>query len=108
MASKKFILPGVVDLASARTVARDLLQYVQSAPKPVLSAVSLDRAGVPLLQILVAARRSAEALGKTFMVDAPANGLLARLLSTYGLDPVLCGAPADLVPPAADHPTQRT
>jgi anti-anti-sigma regulatory factor len=108
MSVASFTLPEVVDLNSAKGVADNLLRHVQASPSPQVNASGVRQAGVPMLQILVAARRHAEELGKPFMVEAAPDGVLARLLSTCGLDPVHCGASADLVPPAADHPMQRT
>lgn len=108
MTLSSFTLPEVVDLNSARAVTDDLLHHIQSSPSTTVQADRLRRAGVPLLQILVAARRQAEALGKSFAVTAGDTSILAKLLSTYGLDPAQCGVVTDLPPPAADHPTQRT
>lgn len=105
MGSKSFPLPEVVDLTSARSVSADLLRHVNDSPTPTLTAARLREGGVPLLQILVAARRYAEAKGKPFSVKAARDGALAKLFSAYALDPVLCGAPADLVAPA-DHTLQ--
>lgn len=108
MSSKAFQLPEVVDLNSAGSVAADLMRHIESSPKPSVNAAGLRQAGVPLLQILVAARRQAEELGKPLTVKAAIGGTLARLLATYALDPVLCGAAADLVPPTAGHSTKGT
>lgn len=108
MSSEPYPLPEVVDLNSAKSVAADLLRHIDTAPKPAVSTAGLRQAGVPLLQILVAARTHAEAQGKPFMVKADRDGALARLLTTYALDPVLCGAPADLLSPAPGHSTKRT
>lgn len=107
MGSKGFPLPEVVDITSAKAVSADLLRHINDSPTPSVSAAGLRQGGVPLLQILVAARLRADALGKPFTVKADRAGVLAKLFATYALDPVLCGAPADLVPPAA-HSTQRT
>jgi STAS domain len=108
MHTKAFPLPEVVDLNSARSVAADLLQHIDGSAEPVVSSTGVRQAGVPLLQILVAARRRAEDLGKTFTVKADPDGTLARLLTTYALDPILCGAPADLLPPMPEHRAKRT
>ena len=107
MSSKAFQLPEVVDLNSARSVAADLMRLIDTSPRPVVNAAGLRQGGVPLLQVLVAARRLAEAMGKPFTVKAGRDGALARLLATYALDPVLCGAAADLVPPAVGQFTER-
>lgn len=108
MRTKAFPLPEVVDLNSARSVAADLLLHIDGSARPVVSAAGLRQAGVPLLQILVAARRHAEGRGKTFTVTAGSDGALARLLTTYALDPILCGASADLLPPLPEPPAKRT
>lgn len=108
MNSKAYQLPEVVDFTSAGSVAADLMRHIATSPKPSVNAAGLRQAGVPLLQILVAARRHAEDSGKPFTVKAGRDSILAGLLSTYALDPVLCGAAADLVPPAAGHSTKRT
>lgn len=108
MTTKSFSLPDVVDLHSARSVADGLLRHIRASTTPSVNTEKLRHAGVPLLQILVAARQFAEAQGKPFTVAAEPGGALAALLSRYGLDPALCGAPADLVPPVTDRSTQRT
>lgn len=108
MSEASFELPEVVDLTSARGVGEDLLRHIQASQAPLVNASGVRRAGIPLLQILVAAKRLAEDLGKPFTVEATRDGVLAGLLSTYGLDPVQCGTSADLLPPAAVHPMQRT
>jgi anti-anti-sigma regulatory factor len=107
MSVASFELPEVVDLTSARGVGEDILHHIQASQAPLVNASGVRRAGIPLLQILVAAKRFAEDLGKPFTVEAR-DGVLAGLLSTYGLDPVQCGTSADLLPRAADHPMQRT
>lgn len=108
MAFPGYTLPEIVNMNSARLVADDLLRHVLSAPSPMVDASNLRQAGVPLLQILVAAKRQADAHAKPFVVDAPRNGALATLLATHGLDPALCGAPHDLASPIAADSTQRT
>lgn len=108
MSSTAFPLPEVVDLGSAKSVATDLMRHIDASPKPTVDAAGLRQAGIPLLQILVAARRHAEGRGKPFTVTANRDGPLAGLLATYALDPVLCGAPADLVPPTSGQSMERT
>lgn len=105
MTSSSYSLPAAVNLNTAKLVADDVLRHVSSVPHPLIRAADLREAGVPLLQILVAAKRQADALGRQLVVDAPPGGALANLFSTYGLDPSACGASADLAP--ADF-TQRT
>jgi anti-anti-sigma regulatory factor len=107
MSVASFELPETVDLKSARRVADDLLRHIKESSSPLVNTTGVRQAGVPLLQILVAAKRLADDLGKPFTVQAAPEGALARLLSTYGLDPVQCGATPDLMPPVADHPIQR-
>jgi len=108
MTTKPFPLPEVVDLASAKAVAADLQRHIDTSPQPTVNAAALRQAGLPLLQILVAAKRHAEGGGKPFTVKAGRDGTLAALLATYALDPALCGAAADLVAPTADHTMKRT
>jgi hypothetical protein len=108
MSSKPYPLPEVVDLNSAKSVAADLMRHVDTATQPAVSTAGLRQAGVPLLQILVAARTHAEGQGKSFTVEADRDGAFARLLTTYAVDPVLCGAPAELLSPAPAYSTKRT
>jgi anti-anti-sigma regulatory factor len=108
MTASQFALPETVDLASAKTVADDLLKHIRKSGAPSVTATGLLQGDATLLQILVAARTFAAIKGKPFTVQADPDGALARLLATYGLDPALCGAPADLVPSAAAAPSQRT
>lgn len=102
-----FSLPDVVDLNSVRDVAEGLTRHIKSSPAPVLDASRLERADLPLLQVLVAGKRLAQSLGKPFSVADGPNGPLADLLSVYGLDPVLCGMPAGDAARSAAVSTQR-
>ena len=108
MTAIRFALPETVDLLAAKKLAEDLLQHISLSPAPLVTTTGLRQGGVPLLQTLVAARVFAASLGKTFTVEAQAEGALARLLAACGLDPVLCGAPADLVPSPTAASFQRT
>ncbi|HLQ18594.1 MAG TPA: STAS domain-containing protein [Tabrizicola sp.] len=102
-----YTLPEIVTLTSAKLVADDVLRHVSSAATPTINAATLREAGVPLLQILVAANRQAEAQGKRLVVQAPADSVLARLFSTFGIDPAACGAAAVPGSQPADS-SQRT
>lgn len=108
MTKKCYSLPEVVDLKSVNSVSDGLLQHIRASSAPSVTTARLRHAGLPLLQVLVAARKLAVAQGKPFTVKAKRGGTLSALLATYGLDPSLCGAPADLAPPEPDHSTQRT
>ena len=76
MTTKGLSLPDVVDLHSARSVADGLLRHIRAATTPSVNTAKLRQAGVPLLQILVAARQFAEAQGKPFTVAAEPGGAL--------------------------------
>lgn len=108
MTALRFALPETVDLPAVKKLAEDLLQHIRLSPATLVATDSLRQGGVPLLQTLVAARVFAASLGKTFTVEAEAEGVLARLLAACGLDPALCGAPADLVPSLTAVSFQRT
>jgi hypothetical protein len=105
MTSSSYSLPAVVNLKTAKLVADDVLRHVSTVSHPLIRATDVQEAGVPLLQILVSAKRHADSLGKRLVVEALPGGALADLFSTYGLEPSACGASADLAP--ADS-TQRT
>jgi anti-anti-sigma regulatory factor len=107
MTAIHFPLPETVDLSAARGLAEDLLKHIRKSPAPTVTTDGLRQGGAALLQILVAARKFAAAQGKPFTTRAEPEGALARILAAYGLDPALCGARADLVPPPADA-FQRT
>lgn len=107
MTAIHFALPETVDLASAKAVADDLLKHVRKSRAPSVTTDGLRQGDATLLQILVAARAFAAGKGKPFTVQADPGGALAQLLAIYGLDPALCGAPADLVPFPAAAPSQR-
>jgi anti-anti-sigma regulatory factor len=90
----RFSIPESVDHQSARPLAEALYTYIETDPTPVVSTERLERGGISLLQILVAGSRTAEKLGKSLVIEAPSEGALARLLSTFGLEPALCGVVA--------------
>lgn len=108
MTAIHFSLPETVDLKTAKDLADNLLRYVRTSPAPSVTADGLRQGGAALLQILVAAKKSAAAQGKSFSLQAEPDGAFARLLASYGLDPALCGAPAALVPSLAATSPQRT
>lgn len=108
MTALRFALPETVDLPAAKKLAEDLLQHIRLSSAPLVTTDGLRQGGVPLLQTLVAARVFAVSLGKTFTVEAEPEGALARTLAACGLDPALCGAPADLVPSLTAASFQRT
>ena len=80
----------VVDLSCAKKIAKDLAHFIRISSEPCLNAYRLRQAGLPLMQLLVSARRYAEAEGKTLRIEAPEGGNLLTLLNTFGLDPDLC------------------
>jgi ABC-type transporter Mla MlaB component len=75
---------------SVRTVA-DMKQRLEEAlagSRPViLNAHTLTGIDAAALQLLVAARKSALASGKSLGIDAPAGGVLHQALARYGLLP---------------------
>jgi hypothetical protein len=75
-------------------LAEALSRYIEADPTPVVSTERLERGGISLLQVLVAGRRMAEKLGKSLVIEAPSDGALIRLFSTFGLEPALCGVVA--------------
>jgi hypothetical protein len=92
---REYVFPDVFDLGSARGIAEELSRYVRDTPSPVVNAVGLRQAGVPLLQILVAGQRQAERDGKLFAVKTVPGSALLASLSACGLDPAHCGVSVD-------------
>lgn len=108
MTIKSLPLPEVVDLRSVRPLAVALARHIETSPAPVVTTQDLRQGGLPLVQILVSGRRSAASLGKTLVIDAEPDGVLARLLATFGLEPALCGVVAGQVPATETTSTQGT
>ncbi|MEQ5872878.1 STAS domain-containing protein [Sagittula sp. NFXS13] len=106
-----YMIPEVVDIASAPKIAKDLARYIRTSPAPSLDAGRLREGGLPLMQILLAARWSAETEGKCLRLIAPEDGQLMRLLKAFGLEAAHCADEItyepDLAPSSSESPDEK-
>lgn len=89
------LMSGMLDLRDAVDLHR-LLQDSLSAHHAVrVDATDLAEADLSILQLLVAARKTAAATGRVLDIRAPEGGALRRLLAAHGLGGLQLMAPAD-------------
>jgi chemotaxis protein CheX len=78
------VLPPLLDLPGAEPLCRELLARMLAAEPTVLDGSQVTRVSTPSAQVLVAARRSAEARGLSFKLNAPSN-VLTEALTDLGI-----------------------
>jgi anti-anti-sigma regulatory factor len=91
-------LHGTIGLRDAAGLTEQLMQALAAHSRVVIDATKLEQADISLVQVLAAARRTADSAGRSLRVVAPPGGVLAELLVRVGLV-----APDGSVPPAADR-----
>lgn len=97
--------PTVVRLDGARTIAvaadthAALSAALAGADAVVVDCRGTSEADLSLVQLLIAARHSADDAGKTLSLAAPADGPLAQILIDAGIgrDPFWAGQPSGAV-----------
>ena len=77
-------LRGTLGLRDAAELAATLETAIAGHPSTTIDAASLAGADFSILQVLAAARRSADAAGRTLRLKAPQGGALAQLLIRAG------------------------
>jgi anti-anti-sigma regulatory factor len=77
-------LRGTLGLRDAPELAATLRAAIDSHASVTLDASELAEADISILQVLVAAHKSAEAAGKALRLGAPADGPFALLLERAG------------------------
>jgi anti-anti-sigma regulatory factor len=77
-------ISGDAGLRNAREVADNLLKALAEHPSVAVDATSATSIDITILQLLVAARKSALASGKSLTLCAPADGVLRQALVKTG------------------------
>jgi anti-anti-sigma regulatory factor len=78
-------LRGTFGLRDAPGLTEQLAQALSTQSKVVVDAVELEQADISLLQVLAAARNTAESTGRSLRLAAPRGGVLAQLVMRAGL-----------------------
>jgi chemotaxis protein CheX len=82
-------LPSILDTAAARPLATVLRECLHDDGALILDASSVSQLGQACLQVLLSARRDAQAGGKSFAIVAPSEPF--RTLATMVGAGQLCG-----------------
>jgi len=84
MTEHVYPLRGALGIRDAAGLASDLRTALESSPSVLVDASGLASADLAIVQVLVAARRSAAESGGGLTVCAPPDGALAGLLAAAG------------------------
>jgi anti-anti-sigma regulatory factor len=91
-------LHGTIGLRDAAGLSEQLTQALAAHSRVTIDATALEQADISLVQVLAAARRTADSTGRSLRLVAPPGGALAELLVRAGLV-----AQDGSAPPAADR-----
>jgi anti-anti-sigma regulatory factor len=75
---------GHLTLAAAPKIREELLAAIATNDKVVADVSQATDADLTFIQILIAAKRTASARGKTFLISAPENGVVMQKINCVG------------------------
>jgi anti-anti-sigma regulatory factor len=78
-------LHGTVGLRDAAGLTEKLAQALAVHDRVVIDATALEQADISVVQVLAAARKTAEGAGRSLRLVAPPGGVLAQLFARAGL-----------------------
>lgn len=78
-------LHGTVGLPDAAGLTEQLAEALAAHDRVAIDATGLAQADISLLQVLAAARKTADGAGRSLRLVAPLGGVLAQLLVRAGL-----------------------
>ena len=81
----RLALPGVATIRTIAGLHDEIQALLQSHDRIVIDCSPLTEADLSLVQLLLSARRSAMAAGKSLALGAPASGVLHEVLRRGGL-----------------------
>lgn len=81
-------LQGTLTISRADELRAEILEAIHTHPVVALDCAEAEDVDVAFLQLLIAANRSAEQLGKTVRFLAPPSGVLADAIMRCGFPPV--------------------
>ena len=80
-------LEGILGLRDSETIKSQLLEAIQASAAVHIDARDLAEVDVSVIQLLIAAQKSAFLKGTTYTLSTPANGALAQALDRGGFLP---------------------
>lgn len=86
-----FRLKGELSIRDCPGLTADLLAAIGNSEVLLVDASGLVSADISILQLLIAAHRSAQALSKSVAIQAPEGGVLDGLLRRSGIGAALNG-----------------
>jgi anti-anti-sigma regulatory factor len=75
---------GFLTLAAAPKIREEILAAIDANKKVVADVSQATDADLTFIQILIAAKRTASARGKTFLISAPENGVVMQKINSVG------------------------
>jgi anti-anti-sigma regulatory factor len=75
---------GFLTLSSAPRIREEILAAINANSKVVADVSNATDADITFIQILIAAKRTASARGKTFLISAPENGVVMQKINSVG------------------------
>lgn len=75
---------GFLTLAAAPKIREEILAAIDANSQVVADVSQATDADLTFIQILIAAKRTASARGKTFLVSAPENGVVMQKINSVG------------------------
>jgi anti-anti-sigma regulatory factor len=75
---------GVLTLAAAPKIREEIMAAIDANKTVVADVSQATDADLTFIQILIAAKRTASARGKTFLISAPENGVVMQKIKCVG------------------------
>jgi anti-anti-sigma regulatory factor len=86
-AAASVVLEGMLTIRTAEDIHTKLIDALARNTAVVIDCSAAESIDLSFIQLLLAARRSAETAGHTFALAAPASGVLAAALTQGGFLP---------------------
>jgi anti-anti-sigma regulatory factor len=85
-AENQFVIrcEGFLTLAAAPKIREEILAAIEANSQVVADVSNATDADLSFIQILIAAKRTASARGKSFLISAPENGVVMQKINCVG------------------------
>ena len=85
-AENQFVIrcEGFLTLAAAPKIREEILAAIEANSQVVADVSNATDADLSFIQILIAAKRTASARGKSFLISAPENGVVMQKTNCVG------------------------
>jgi ABC-type transporter Mla MlaB component len=93
--SDRFALPSSATIRTVETLRSELLAALERQAALEIDCAALAEADLSLIQVLLAARKTAQASGKTLALAQPASGVLRDVLLRSGFLAAAGGPPKE-------------